>query len=37
VDILFRSHRPLDDVILVPVERVEDLLDPLRRADRECP
>jgi FkbM family methyltransferase len=35
VDILFRSDRPLDNVLLVPAERVEDLLDLLRQTDRE--
>jgi FkbM family methyltransferase len=35
VDTLFWSGRPLDDVLLVPVERVEEVLDLLRQTDRE--
>jgi hypothetical protein len=37
IDVLFRSDRPLDNVLLVPVERVEELLDLLRQPDRERP
>jgi FkbM family methyltransferase len=35
VDVLFRSDLPLDDVLLVPVERVEEVLHLLRQTDRE--
>jgi FkbM family methyltransferase len=35
VDILFRSDRPLDNVLLVPVERVEEILDVLQQTDRK--
>jgi FkbM family methyltransferase len=33
-DIRFRSHRPLDNVVLAPAERVRETLDLLRRAER---
>ncbi|SFL57975.1 FkbM family methyltransferase [Geodermatophilus ruber] len=35
VDHLFRSNRPLDNVLLVPAERVEEMIGLLRQTDRE--
>jgi FkbM family methyltransferase len=37
IDVLFRSDRPLDNVLLVPVERVEEILDLLGQTERERP